>query len=644
MCELAQSLPMVETAWGEHSNGYSMPWKCINLAWVAVVLLPIGMAQATAAKQVLVLYENNRLLPANVEADRGLNSVIAGFGSPVEVSAEFLDYPRFGGAGYIRTISTYLREKYQSHPPTVLVAGGNGALDFLLRNRQELFPGAPIVHMGVDKPFIESLKLPADVYGVPVLYDSAATVAQALRWHPKANRLVVITGAAALDRQGLAPLKQELAPFKGRLNQIDFVSGLPIAELRRLVGSLGTDTVIFTPGFFQDGAGQNFTPRESVTQIAAAASVPVYGPYNTFIGTGVVGGRVPTFEAMGEMAGRIVNQLLAGGAVSALDLPGTMPTAFSVDWRQIKRWAIRESDIPAGTLIQFKTPSLWDQYRYEVLGTLALILLQFLFLAVLLLERRRRRIAELAVDKHRFELAHASRLAVAGELTASIAHEINQPLGAILSNVSAARLIVESGSMATEQLGPILEDIRRDVVRASDVIRQLRKLFEKHEVERAVIDLNEAALEMAVVLRAEARRRQVDLVVQESNGHVKVVGDRIQIQQVLINLVLNAMDALAEQVEGQRVVAVSVMNSDDVASIEVSDTGHGIKEEDRARLFDSFFSTKATGIGLGLSIVRTLVESHGGSVRAENRPSGGAVFRIELPASKRMKSLEAAWS
>jgi signal transduction histidine kinase len=207
-----------------------------------------------------------------------------------------------------------------------------------------------------------------------------------------------------------------------------------------------------------------------------------------------------------------------------------------------------------------------------------------------------------------------------------------------------ARLIVESGSMATEELGPILEDIRRDVVRASDVIRQLRKLFEKHEVERAVIDLNEAALEMAIVLRAEARRRQVDLVVQESNGHVKVVGDRIQIQQVLINLVLNAMDALTEQVEGQRVVAVSVMNSGDVASIEVSDTGHGIREEDRARLFDSFFSTKATGIGLGLSIVRTLVESHGGSVRAENRPSGGAVFRIELPASKRMKSLEAAWS
>jgi signal transduction histidine kinase len=199
--------------------------------------------------------------------------------------------------------------------------------------------------------------------------------------------------------------------------------------------------------------------------------------------------------------------------------------------------------------------------------------------------------------------------------------------------VAAACLILESGAIHPAELRQILEDIRRDDVRASDVIRQLRRLFGKNEVERTVISLNEAAVEMAILLRAEARRRQVDLVVREVNGDVKVLGDRIQIQQVLINLVLNAMDAVAGQREGQRVVAVSVMDSGDVASIEVSDTGHGIKEEDRARLFDSFFSTKATGIGLGLSIVRTLVESHGGSVRAENRPSGGAIFRVQLPGA-----------
>ncbi len=619
-----------------------MRWTCVCLATLVAALLSSGLVQAETPRQVLVLYENNRLLPANVEADRGLNRAIAGLGRPVEVSAEFLDYPRFGGEDYIRTISTYLREKYRTHPPAVVVAGGNGALEFLLRNRQALFPGAPLVHMGIDKPFLDVLTLPGDVHGVPVRYDPAGTVAQALSWHPKATRLVVITGAAAPDRELDLVLRRELAPFNGRLSRIEYWAGLATPELLERVASLGADSVIFTPGYFRDGAGKTFTPREAVTRIAEAAPVPVYGPYNTFIGTGVVGGRVPIFEAMGEMAGRIVNQLLEGRAVATLDLPAVMPTTLSVDWRQIKRWGIKESDVPGDAIVQFKSPGLWDQYRYQAFGMLAIVILQSMLVAILLIERRRRRMAELAVDKHRFELAHASRLAVAGELTASIAHEINQPLGAILSNVAAASLVLESGAMHPEELRQILEDIRRDDVRASDVIRQLRKLFEKHEVERTVVDLNEAAVEMAIVLRAEAKRRRVDLVVREAGGDVSVIGDRIQIQQVLINLVLNAMDAVAGQREGHRIVTVTVMKVDDTASVEISDTGHGIGEEDRAKLFDSFFSTKPTGIGLGLSIVRTLVESHGGKVWAENRPGGGAVFHVELPAAKGIRRLEVA--
>src|SRR5262245_40818557 len=235
-----------------------MRWKCLCVASLMAALLPAGMAQAYSPKQVLVLYENNRLLPANVEADRGLNRVIAGFGSPVEVSAEFLDYPRFGGEDYIRTISTYLREKYHTHPPLVVVAGGNGALEFLLRNRQELFPGAPLVHMGVDKPLIDGLKLPGDVYGVPVRYDPAGTVAQALRWHPRARRLVVITGAAPPDRAWVPLLQRELEPFKGRLDRIESWSGLATQELVERLSSLGADTVVFTPGYFMDGAGTTF--------------------------------------------------------------------------------------------------------------------------------------------------------------------------------------------------------------------------------------------------------------------------------------------------------------------------------------------------------------------------------------------------
>jgi signal transduction histidine kinase len=484
--------------------------------------------------------------------------------------------------------------------------------------------------MGVDRKFVNVTALPPDVHGVPVQYDAIGTVEQALKWHPNTSRLVVVTGASPEDREWEALLRRDLPRFSGRLNTTEFIAGLPTADVRTRVSGLGKDSIIFTPGYFRDGEGQTFAPREAARVIAAASPVPVYGPYNTFIGSGVVGGRVPTFLSMGQMAGGIVNQLLADPNAALPKLPDVMPTTLSVDWREVERWGIDPKEVPNDTVVQFRTPSFWDLYRVPALTALAVILLQTALLTGLLLERRRRRKAEVSVDKHRFELAHASRLAIAGELTASIAHEINQPLGAIQSNVAAASLILESGS-TPEDLRQILDDIRRDNMRASDVVRQLRRLLEKHEIERRVVNLNDALVDMQTILRAEAQRRRVAFDIRQQSPDVDIVGDRIQVQQVLINLVLNAMDAVADEPEGRRTVSVSVSKTADIAFLNVNDTGHGIPSDHLDRLFESFFSTKPRGIGLGLSIVRTLVETHGGKVRAENRSSGGATFQVEFP-------------
>jgi signal transduction histidine kinase len=145
------------------------------------------------------------------------------------------------------------------------------------------------------------------------------------------------------------------------------------------------------------------------------------------------------------------------------------------------------------------------------------------------------------------------------------------------------------------------------------------------------VNLNDALADMQTILRAEAQRRRVALEVRHQSPDVDIIGDRIQIQQILINLVLNAMDAVADEPDGGRTVSVSVTKTSDTAFLNVNDTGHGIPRDHIEKLFDSFFSTKPRGIGLGLSIVRTLVETHGGKVRAENRSSGGATFQVEFP-------------
>ena len=229
----------------------------------------------------------------------------------------------------------------------------------------------------------------------------------------------------------------------------------------------------------------------------------------------------------------------------------------------MKRWGIDEKDIPADTIVHFREPTFWEAYRNEAIVAIAVILFQAALIAKLLVERQRRRAAELAVQRQRTELAHASRLAVAGELTASIAHEINQPLGAVQTSADAADLILQSGADRRDDLLRIVTRIRRDNLRASDVIRRLRALLARHEPERKAFELNVAMSDTATILRAEARHRHVNLDYRPASAPTYVVGDQTQIQQVFINLVFNAMDSVVDLPEDRRTVAVAIERVDE---------------------------------------------------------------------------------
>jgi signal transduction histidine kinase len=613
-------------------NAASIPILLVAAFW----LLLAHAGPAAENRNVLVVYSNNRLVPGNVAVDRGLRATLTSSSDGlVHTFSEFLDRPEFSGEAYERTMTTYLREKYAARPPDAIVAVSDEALDFLLHHRAQLFAGVPVVHTAISKTFLQTASpLPADVVGIPIEYDFAGTIAQALRWHPAARQLVIVTGASERDREREARLRREIPPIAGPL-PVEFLAGLPTESVLQRLRTLGADAVVFTPGYFQDGAGQLFNPRDSAALMAAAATAPMYGPLDTFIGLGVVGGRMPSFEGMGRQAAQILNEIFAGTPAASLHLPDIMPTALQVDWRQVQRWGIDQKKIPADAVVYFKEPTFWEAHRDLALATIAVILLQSALLVTLLLERGRRRTAELAVQKQRAELAHASRLAMAGELTASIAHEINQPLGAILASADAADLILQSAADRRDDLRRIVTRIRRDDLRASDVISRLRTLLAKHEPERKPFELNAAISDVVALLLAEAWQRQVTLEPRSGPTPTYVVGDQTQIQQVLLNLLLNAMDAVADVPEERRTIMVSVEKAASGIMITVRDRGHGIAPEYLPKLFDSFFTTKQRGMGLGLSIARTIVEAHGGRIWAENDPVDGAAFHFELPDAGR---------
>lgn len=255
---------------------------------------------------------------------------------------------------------------------------------------------------------------------------------------------------------------------------------------------------------------------------------------------------------------------------------------------------------------------------------------QGVLITTLLVQLRRRRHAERELQSHLINATHSSRVAIAGELAASIAHEIKQPLAAILSNTEAAESLLQSHGNLRDLLWPILADIRRDDLRATEVIRRLRSLLARHEVERNPMDLNAAVADACALLHGEARRRGVRIEIRQDTV-ARILGDRIQIQQVLMNLIMNAMDAVEDLSEERRTIIVSVTSLAQCPTVQVCDLGHGIRASDLPKVFKSFYSSKRTGMGLGLSIARTIVESHGGFMEATSRFGEGSEFRASFP-------------
>ena len=412
---------------------------------------------------------------------------------------------------------------------------------------------------------------------------------------------------------------------------LEFLIGLPLPELVSRVAAEPADTIVLYLAQFRDRLGRPYTPREVLHAISARSVAPVYGIVETYIGFGMAAGIAESYEEHGTLIGQHVWEAVTGMPPAPDRVMLKVPNRCIADARALQRWSLDERRLPNGCEIRFANVPLWRQYWWQIALALAVIIGQTLLITALFYQHRRRRVAEQAELAQRVDLARASRLAMAGELTGAIAHEINQPLGAILSNTDAADLILESGTDRRDELRGILADIRRDDLRASEVIHRLRELLSKNEFEREPVELNGLLGDLEPIIRSEAKRRGVTLDIRPAATATTIVGDRVQIQQVLINLVLNAMDAVADVPEVLRTVVVSLARGASGVLISVHDRGRGIAPEHLTKVFDSFFSTKRKGMGLGLSITRTIVEAHGGRVWAENVPGDGAVFQVELP-------------
>jgi two-component system, LuxR family, sensor kinase FixL len=236
----------------------------------------------------------------------------------------------------------------------------------------------------------------------------------------------------------------------------------------------------------------------------------------------------------------------------------------------------------------------------------------------------------------RQEIAHAGRVSMMGQLASALAHEINQPLGAILRNAEAAELFMQNESPDLEEVRAILADIRKDDQRAGNVIDRMRGLLKRQDLDKRSVDVAELVGEVAALVRSDATARRIRLELAVAGKLPQVFGDPVHLQQVLLNLIVNGMDAIDEANQGDRRVSVTAaLDGSKTVEIAVSDSGPGVPAEKLAHIFDPFFTTKPNGMGMGLPISRTIIEAHNGRIWAENRNEGGASFRFTLPIAEK---------
>lgn len=553
---------------------------------------------------------------------------------PISIYSEVLDLARFNSKEYEELQRTYLREKYRDKPIGVIVVHGASALDLLLRLRTELWSTVPVIFGVVDEVTAARLHLPPDVTGTILRLRLSDLVAAARALVPNLKRIALV--GDPFERQPFRKqYAQELPQFAKELEIID-LSGLSLAEIKERVAALPDDTAIIYTSIYVDGAGVTYIPPDPLGRVAEAANRPIVGDAEPLIGHGSTGGFVVISNPIGQASARLASRILNGEKVS--DIPITMGdfTRPIFDWRQLQRFGISENRLPPGSEIRFRPASMWELYRWPIITIALAMLLQAAIISWLLFERDRRRRAELESRGRMLEVIHLNRTAAAGALSASIAHELNQPLGAILSNAEAAELLLAANPPDLGQVREILSDIRDADQRAAEIIQHLRKLLKRtNDIDLQEFDLNDAISEAIHILSPEAMKRGVVLSTNGVQRSLPVRADQVHLQQVVLNLASNGMDAMTNSVPGTRTMSIQTALTD-ASEVEVSvvDSGSGIPQEKLKDVFDTFYTTKQEGTGLGLSIARTIVETYGGKIWAENRSGGGAVFRFTLPLSE----------
>ena len=612
------------------------------LVWPTLLMMPHGVARAQAVtspapKRVLLLNETGPESPYRAVFEKGFQSVLrSGRPGSAEFYSETLETYRFPSESHALLMRDYLRRKYAGMKFDVIAVWPEAALAFLLRYRDELFPGVPIVYISVKRP--DPAQLPRDATGIWVGPKLTETLELALNLHPSTERVFVVIGRRINGGLLEGEARAQLKGFENRVS-LNYLIDLPLDEVISRVKNLPERSLIFYVSQTRGVGDKSITPFEGSTLIAQSSNAPVYGIIDTWIGGGIVGGKVAGIEWMGAELATLALRVANGTRPE--DIPvEEAPTVPTFDWRQLRRFHISEAQLPPGSVVRFKELTFWEQYKWYIAGVLSLCAVEAFLIAFLLIERRRRQRATAALARLNVELEErvtdrtSALVAKTRELETfaySVAHDLKAPLRGI---DGYSRLLLEDYTDKLDEDGrQFIHTIRSSTDEMSQLIEDLLAYsrLERQEMTSRKIELRPLIESLIEKKRVELGERKVEFTLNVNGG--AVVADADGLAQALRNYLDNAIKFTSDESEPRIEIGAEEMERD--CRVWVRDNGVGFDMKYHDKIFEMFtrlhHDEEYAGTGIGLAIVRKAVERMQGRVWAESSPGRGATFYLEIP-------------
>ncbi len=612
--------------------------NCLFLIVIAFVSLwtnSVLSAQDTihGPKRVLAIFVFKQSMPWPYRLEQSLRTSLTSDPSyPIELDVEYVDQLTLSKKEYFSKVIDLYRYKYKFSKQKVdlVLVIGNEAVDLMLKYSEVLFGDIPVALVTINQEYVPPNFLKPNVVSLVYGFDFTKMGALIQSLLPKTENLFVISGNSLTDRKLKNLAAEVFTEFNGQF-AIHYFDGFSMKDLLLKVTQLPENSAILFLTVFRDANGQPFIPRNIMTRISEKANAPTFGVFDTYLGRGIVGGNLLSAENQGKRYAEIVEKMLKGEPLTNLKFKGRA-NQMMFDWRQLKRWSIDEDRLPEGSIVSYREASVWGDHKWTIVGVGAIIFAQAFALVGLTIQHRRRRLAEEEAQRLRDERAHISRVLTMGEIAASLAHELNQPLSAIRSYAQAAQRFLGNDPSDPDEAIKALAGIVAGNRRAEEVIKRIRMALKKEPFKQSRLDVRDLIQEVIMLVRRKAKEQNILLRLELAAGLPPVFGDRIQLQQVLFNLIINGIEAMAAAGGSFReIVVLASGEKSDAVMISVRDSGMGIDEKQEDFLFDAFYTTKSEGMGMGLSISRSIIEDHGGRLWATRNPDKGTTFSFTVP-------------